>query len=412
MAAMLIRAGIACVALASSNAALATSAPEVRCELTLQGDRIQLRADERIELKMAFIAEEPGYIVNTTIFAGPSPSESVQLTPAKTVYPWSADLGRFTHFQNDALTFTELIAQTPVEVPIVLNDDYRFDLPGHYRIMVTSRRVRAARQHGISSLNDDPSTLLLTCNDVSFEVLPAVTADEQARVASIVQRIRAAGDANAAQAIIWKELDYLSGDSATAAKIGFFLNPIVTGDLTTNATRGLWIARNRVMVVAALEKAIVDPAQRNGVSMNLLGTLVALKASLEMPLASPSSQPPPALTRAAIERLTAEYVHQIAQTIPKRNGEAAIDAARTVFVWMASTHTAVGPEFDTAREYLIAHFAQIEPHTIDWLLGGFGSYLRDRRLIPVLQGMLGDTSDPSSGPNRNAVATQLALIGP
>jgi hypothetical protein len=380
------------------------SAADVRCELTLQGDKIQFRSGERIALTMAFIAEEPGYAVNTTVFAGPSLTDFVVLTPGSGVYPWSADLGRFTHYQNDTVTVDELIAQTPVEVPMVLNDNYRFDTPGHYRILVTSRRVRAAQ---------DTPPLVLTCNDVAFEVLPAVTAEEDALVASVVQRIRATNDANSAQAIIWQELDYLTGDTATAAKIALYLNPVITGDLTTNATRGLWMARNRSMVVSALERAIVDPAQRNGFSINLLGTLVALKASLEIPFApqpGPAQLAPSPLTRVAMDRLAAGYVHQIAQSIPKRSGESATDAAGTVFVWTLSAHQAGGPDYELAREYLIAHFEDVNLHNLDWLLNGYGSYLRDRRLVPVLQRIVNDTADPTLGADRSAAARQLALI--
>jgi hypothetical protein len=111
---------IACLGLSTAipAATAAASAADVRCELTLQGDRIQFRSGERIELKMAFIAEEPGYAVNTTIFAGPSPADTIVLTPGKGVYPWSADLGRFTYYQNDTVTIDELLPQTPVEVPM------------------------------------------------------------------------------------------------------------------------------------------------------------------------------------------------------------------------------------------------------------------------------------------------------
>jgi len=382
------------------------AAANVRCELSLTGDKTRFRPGERIDLKLAFIADDSGYVVNTTQSSGPPTVDAVTLTPDKGIYPWSADLGRFVRYQNDVVTVSELVPQSPVEVPMTLNDDYRFDEPGHYRIGVTSQRVSMGRPHASFS-SDEAPPLKLTCNDIYFEVLPPSPADEDSLVGALEQRIRASGDANAAQELISSQLDYLPGDRATDAKISIYLNPVVLNDLTTNASRGLWIARDRQKIVAALEKAIVNPIQRSPINMDLLHTVVFLKASLDVPYAQSHGRMPQ-----RVIQLSAGYIHQIAMSIPKRSGEPGIEAAQAVFEWLAANEKTSDLDFDLAREYLVAHFQDVDPYSIQGILQVYGRYLRDRRMIPALQRIIEATTNPAFAGNRIAASNQLALIGP
>ena len=64
-----------------------------------------------------------------------------------------------------------------------------------------------------------------------------------------------------------------------------------------------------------------------------------------------------------------------------------------------------------AREYLLEHFSDVDPYNVDWLLNGYGQYLRDRRMVPALQHLVDDTHDPGD-PTRDAALKQLALISP
>lgn len=234
----------------------------------------------------------------------------------------------------------------------------------------------------------------MTSNDVSFDVLPFPDQDEAVLAVSLEQRIRASTDQRSAQKLA-DELDYLTGDAATAAKLSLFLDPKTFDPSRVDVTRGLWIARNRPMVVAALERAIVDPAQT---SADLVGTLGDLKATL---------QPPHNL-----EGIKAEYIHQIALSIPKRTGESRIDAARTVFVTMAQEGHASGPDFDIARETIITHFGEVDEYSVESMLNSYGKYLLDPRLVPALRRILETTTDPVFSGNREAVLTQLARIAP
>ncbi len=185
------------------------------------------------------------------------------------------------------------------------------------------------------------------------------------------------------------------------AKLSLLLRPKEFCPFAVDLNRGLWIARNRRMVVAALEKAIVDPAQRNGSGSGMFNTLVALKQSMDD---SPAED--------AV--IAADYLHRIALTIPGRTGESRIDAARTVLTEMARVGQTNGPDFQMARETLIAHFDDINEYNVEWLLNpnGYGKYLQDTRLLPALYRILDTKADPIFTGNRAAALSELAAIDP
>ena len=372
-------------------------ASQVKCELSLQGGKTQFRSGEPIVIELSFTANGPGVSVNTTTTEPPSPIDTVVLTPKEGAFPWLEDQARGNRYSPDYMTTTTAEPDQPVSVTLTLNDLYRFDSAGHYTVFVTTRRVSVSDGSSQASQTMSGHPQKLTSNEVSFDVVPFPERDEAALAASLEQRIRASTNQGSAQKFA-HELDFLTGDVATAAKISLFLDPKIFDPSGIEVTRGLWIARNRPIVVAALEKAVVDPAQTCGAGTDLLGTLVALKATLQ-----PSHNP---------EGIKAEYLHQIALSIPKRTGESRVDAARTVFVTMAQEGRAHGPDFDIARETIITHFGELNEYSVEWILNSYGKYLLDPRLVPALRQILETTTGPVFSGNREAALTQLARIAP
>jgi hypothetical protein len=372
-------------------------ASEVKCELSLQGGKTQFRSGEPIVVQLSFTADGPGVSVNVTTTEPPSPIDTVVLSPRTGAFPWLEEQARGKRYTPDYLTTVTAELNQPVSVTLTLNDLYRFDSPGHYTVYITTRRVSVGDGSSNRSLPFSGDLQELTSNDVSFDVVPFPDQDEAALAVSLEQRIRASEDQRSAQKLA-DELNYLIGDAATTAKLSLFLEPKTFGPFGIDVTRGLWIARNRAMVVTTLEKAIVDPGQSYGAGTSLLGTLVALKATLE-----PSQH---------AEGIEDGYLHQIALSIPKRTGQSRIDAARTVFVTMAQEGHAGGPDFDIARETIITHFSEINEYNVDWILNSYGKYLLDPRLVPALRQILETTTDPIFSGNREAALTQLARIAP
>jgi hypothetical protein len=372
-----------------------TLASEVICELSLEGGKTQFRSGEPIVLQFSFTATGPGVSVDVTTTEPPSPIDTVVLTPKEGAFPWLDEQARGKRYSPDYVNTTTAEPNQPVTLTLTLNDLYRFDSPGHYTVSITTRRVRVGDGSSNGSLPSPGHLQELTSNDVSFDVVPFPDQDEAALAVSLEQRIRASANQRSAQKLA-DELDYLSGDAATAAKLSLFLHPKTFDPSRVDVTQGLWIARNRTMVVAALERAIVDPAQT---SADLVGTLVDINATLQ-----PPHNP---------EAIKAEYIHQIALSIPKRTGESRIDAARTVFVTMAREGHASGPDFDIARETIITHFSEVGQYSdVESILNPYGKYLLDPRLVPALRRILETTTDPVFSGNREAALTQLARITP
>jgi hypothetical protein len=346
-------------------------------------------------LQFSFTATGPGVSVDVTTTEPPSPIDTVVLTPKEGAFPWLDEQARGKRYSPDYVNTTTAEPNRPVTLTLTLNDLYRFDSPGHYTVSITTRRVSVGDESSNGSLPSPGHLQELTSNDVSFDVVPFPDQDEAALAASLEQRIRASANQRSAQKLA-DELDYLSGDTATAAKLSLFLHPKTFEPSRVDVTRGLWIARNRTVVVAALERAIVDPAQT---SADLVGILVDLKATLQ-----PPHNP---------EGIKAEYIRQIALSIPKRTGESRIDAARTVFVTMAREGHASGPDFDIARETIITHFSEVDQYSdVESILNPYGKYLLDPRLVPALRRILETTTDPVFSGNREAALTQLARISP
>jgi hypothetical protein len=372
-----------------------TLASEVKCELSLEGGKTQFRSGEPIVLQLSFTATGPAVSVDVTTTEPPSPIDTIVLTPKGGAFPWLEEQARGKRYSPDYMNTTTAEPNQPVTLTLTLNDLYRFDSPGHYTVYITTRRVSVSDGSSNGSLPSPGHPQELTSNDVSFDVVPFPDRDEAALAVSLEQRIRASTNQRSAQKLA-DELDYLTGDAATAAKLSLFLDPKIFDPSRVDVTRGLWIARNRPMVVAALERAIVDPAQT---CADLVGTLVDLKATLQ-----PPHNP---------EGIKAEYIHQIALSIPKRTGESRIDAARTVFVTMAQEGHASGPDFDIARETIITHFSEVDEYSeVESILNPYGKYLLDPRLVPALRRILETATDPVFSGNREAALTQLARIAP
>jgi hypothetical protein len=65
------------------------------------------------------------------------------------------------------------------------------------------------------------------------------------------------------------------------------------------------------------------------------------------------------------------------------------------------------PEFEGPREAIISHFADTDEYQVDWMLNGYGKYLEDSRMIPVLENMVGTSKFNTTSA---ALENQLAAL--
>lgn len=393
----------AVVAVAIGAAAIAATAqsappPGTTAELLLKDGKTTFRSGEPITLEIKLRTNESGcFLVTDT---NPSPMDTVELTPIDGAHRWVKGDGR----GSDASGWSQFEANVPVTIEIVLNDLYRFDERKSYTVSVKTRHLHCGTFTHAASIE-------LEAGPVTFEVEPFGKSEEKELADSVEQRIREATDEKQAHKLA-RQLDYLPGDDATQAKLSLYLHPKTFYPFGVDVTQGLWIARNRGMVVSALEQAVADPTSAIGASSGLLTMLVALKRDPVKPQEPSFPMPPP--LHPEPDSLMAGYVHQIALSLPQRTGESLLEAATTVFESDAADSTQTpqpNSDFQAAREVLITHFADVNEYSVAYILRRYGTYLEDRRLIPPLQNLIAHSEGIFSS-NRDAAVGQMRKIAP
>lgn len=382
--------------LVCSAAAQATA--QVTVTLSLDGDRHSFKVGEAILLHLTYTATEPGFSLNTTITEPASPIDDLAVSPMGGVFPWLDDKAHGNRYTPDYEALSALENGKAQTVTLPLNAVYRFETAGHYTVQIVSHRV------SVGGVQSPKPFGPLVSNPVDFQIEPMSDAEDASRALALERKIRKAADLRTAQQY-GEELDWLTEDASTRVKLSLLLHPKEFYPFGIDLSRGLWIARNRTLVVAELERALRDPAQPLSAGSSLLELAVSLKARLESPFDSAYPTTP-----LETQRIKAEYLKQIADSLPKREGEALVDAARTIFLELARKGEIGTPEFATAREVLIMHFAEVNEFNVDWLLNSYGAYLQDMRMVPALEQILKTQHNPILNAERTAVLKQLLKI--
>jgi hypothetical protein len=381
----------ACASLAQQN-------PDVQVRLSLANGKDSYHGGEPIVLDLTFTARVPGYQLNEVTTEPASPVDQVLLSPAKGVYPWLDDYSRERRYYPDYETSNELKPGQPVTIELPLNALYRFDEAGRYTVHVVTSRIAS------SDFLHPKTAGALTSNDVSFDTVPTDDADEAAMAEHLESLIRSARDLRTAQRYVG-QLQWLMGDPSTHVKLSLFLHPKEFYPFGVDVSYGLWVARNRLLVVSTLEQAMSDPLQPIGPVGSVLQMAVALKSRLESPY-DPASTSNPLPKQNEIED---GYVRRITATLPLREGANLTSTAITLLTALAPRGKTNTPEFEAAREALITHFADVDQYEVDWVLYGYGKYLEDSRMIPALENMLRIIKFNTT---RAAIENQLAALRP
>lgn len=384
------------VAAMAVGAGAQTIASSAVAELAFKGGKTHFRSGEPMVLEVTYRTGADGcYLVSDT---EPSPMDVVEVTPTEGAFRWMQGNGS----GSDASTWGKVKADTPAVMRLTLNDLYRFDERGTYTVKVRTSHLHCG-EFGKAKAEE------LTTNAVSFDVEPFAEADERALAESLEQRIRAAKNEREADRLA-KELEYLPGDDATRAKLSLTLHEKTFYPFGVNLGDSLWIARNREMVVKALEEAIADPSQVDGA--RFIPTVLALKRNKVKPeepccVALVAAHP-------VADTLAEGYMHEVALSLPKRTGESRIEAALAVFeadARGAESDPALKADYEQSREVVVTHFGEINEYNVEYVLRAYGRYLEDPRIVPDLQRLI-DHSDGIFTNNRVEAMKQLQKIAP
>jgi hypothetical protein len=369
----------------------------VRAQLSLKEGQNSYRIGDPIVLDLEITADQPGLSVNTTVTEPASPVDQITVTPTEGVFNWLADSSRGHPYVPDYGTSTKLEPGEPQHIALLLNAVYRLDQPGTYTARVSTARI----------LNSDgllQGKTPLTTNDVSFTITPMDEADEAATVNHLMQKIRSAPNLRTAQDYV-DQLSWLTGEPSTCAKVDLFFHPQVYQPFGTNVTRGLWVARDRELIVKLLEQSLADPSYPVEGALPLAAEM---KATLTVPLGPNAAQP----TEEALEQFEQEYLQKVAATLPQRTGLSLTQTAETLLTSYARKKETDFPQFAAAREVLITHFGEVNIWHQDWLLNSYGQYLADQRIVPALKNLLKEKLDNTFLGTKSAALNRLMELAP
>lgn len=240
--------------------------------LHLKDGKTQFRQGEIIGLELSFTSSRPGrYHLNSRAYdrSGRLDMDDFQLSPPDGLVDplddyFNAD-GIGGGFIGGGLYTTPELTTKPYIVNADLNEWFRFDRPGKYRLYVVSPRVGAGR----TDVNAAPRET--TSNIVEFEILPAERAWAKQRLAEIVRALDAPGKEEARRQSC-RELRFLGTADAARELVRRFQGRDNVCDFEYNF--GLIGSPQRTLVVAEMERQLGAPGFP--VSASFLHTLARL----------------------------------------------------------------------------------------------------------------------------------------
>ena len=354
----------------------------VRAKLSLAGAKTTFRNGEPIELVLELTADREGYLADVTTDNCDTRTDAVTLNSETGVAHWRSDAfgGGYRDYSS-----VERLSNTPAKIPFVLNDCLRFDQPGRYTIKFTTQRVRPVSAKPTEWLPAIP----LTTNEVSFEIVPMTDAQEQQEVERILKAVPATNDAKT-QRQLGQEMAFLTGDVALREKVRVYLNPGEATNYSSWMSYGIYISRNRALVLQLLEVAMRDPDRP--VSASLLGTITSLRFLQQYGSIGRANGAPMMATFEGDSRNAAirdTYVAELAAGLNKRSGKSRSITAMTILMNLPKDPQANSALLDTVRGILLQQFDTLHEFDQEYLVRQYWPQLRDQSLVPSLKKMLG-----------------------
>lgn len=357
---------------------------ELHAKLVLADNRSTYRIGEAIKLIIEFTADCDGYQADTIRDGWQPTSDAISLSPMSGVTPWLDEYLDGHRYARDMSSFQKL-STTPTRVELMLNDTLRFDRPGKYSVEVTTRRVSP-----MSKVNEFIPTVVLSTNAVTFEVLPMSETDESKEVKRLSELLDTAHGWEAEEKIT-QELSFLTGDASAREKVRRFLNGEGrSGNYAQHIHFGLFIARNRALVLQLLETTMRDPG--TAVTSSLLSAITTLRmlhdangANVMAPATAGMLSPTRDPRLVAIERT---YITELAAGLSKRVGNSQTTTAMTILMRLPKETQAADPVLTEVRRLLVQQFDSLNVFDQEYLLRTYWDRLKDPSVMPSLEKML------------------------
>ena len=362
---------------------------DVHVKLSFAENKTVYRIGEPIKVVMEFTADREGFMVEFLPDDNEPGSDTIIISPETGITRWLDELNDNHSYPRDVFS-TEKLTSTPRRVELTLNDRLRFDSPGRYTIYVKTRRVTPR-----TDWRQQNEPLLLSTNSISFEIQPMSEADEAKEVKRLSDLLNAKRDIQTDEQVT-KQLSYLTGDPSTREKVRRFLNPEQrSGNYSGHVFKGLFIARNRALVLKLIENSMRDPAIP--VTSITLAAATRLKTLLTHGVREKAVDATKAMFGPAESPQNREirdaYVVELAAGLAKRTGDSQITTALTIFTSVEPEPRVDTPGRREARRILVQQFDSLHPYTQEWLLQRYWEQMRDPALVPSFKRMLASSTD-------------------
>jgi hypothetical protein len=353
---------------------------DVKATLTLGGDKTIYRSGEPIRLILSFTAVKDGYSLNTHAQAPTSSSDEIILSPAAGAFEWAKQYKRTGYFMEDVIHSNNL-STAPTKMELMLNDFVRFEKPGKYSLRMKTRRVSGGnfRQRTLQRVE-------LITNEVNFEIREMTPTEEEAEVKRISDAIDASRDSQT-QARAAAELMYLAGDAATTEKIRRFLKPEESlGNYRQQIWLGLFVARNRQLIVKSFENAVRDASREPSYQLiSLLSSFRLLDEEEKKPFADEQSR------QNRLGEIRQIYVNELIESLPKRAGKNRTATALTILDNLPRENMPLDV-VGRLREILLKDFDNLPFFVQEKLLGHYWEQMSDSSLADSLEKILTNPS--------------------
>jgi hypothetical protein len=217
--------------------------------------------------------------------------------------------------------------EKPQLITYDLNEWFRFDRPGKYRLYVASPRVSLIKR------DDQTGRVILTSNAVEFEIMPADRAWQEKELKRVIQALDAK-DRNADRRSSCRALRFLGSTAAVEEMVRRY------GDSDDGCAfeyyAGLIGSPHRDFVIEKMESRLAMPDQpvSNG-WLDLLARLVAIsrRSEWEQPVSSDERQQRDYWQRrmSFYEQAKAKYAERLARAIPHKTGRTRAISVKTLF---------------------------------------------------------------------------------
>ena len=358
----------------------------VRVKLSLEDNKSVFKIGERIRLWLEFVADNDSFQLENTADGTEPQSDRLLISPDSGFTRWNLEYTGGVTYLRDYVSYANL-STTPVRLPLVLNDSIRFDSPGQYTVKVETRRVSSRTKR-----DEYRAPQTLVTNEVSFEIQSMNEEDEQKEVKRLSNLLDARKDPKTDDDIA-QQLSFLSGDASTKEKVRRYLNPEERRNAyNSHMSYGLFIARNRALVLQLLESAMRDPTKPVGSSLVWTLTRIRLlrerNGIVEKPRAVSVLALEPGDADPRINELRDGYVTELAAGLSRRSGKSQTTTAMTILSMLPKDPQAASAIVPDVRRVLVQQFDSLHPFDQAGLLDRHWDQIKDISLVPAIKKIL------------------------